>query len=241
MNKINAVYVSLLALVVAVAALITSVVMGKKSAETVDVAASLKANPIMVVEALQAYETQVREEAQKKAEEMIQSKIEELNNNANDGVLGNPEGEVVLVEFFDFSCGYCHRVYPVIKNLIAKNGDLKVVAKPLAFLSPVSSYAAKAAVAAKEQGKFAEVFSALFESKEPLTEAKVDELAVLAGVDLAQLKTDMNSEKVQKTLQETSALAGELQINGVPTLIVNGKLVQALDEEILQNAINEAK
>ncbi len=241
MNKINAVYVSLLALVVAVAALITSVVMGKKSAETVDVAASLKANPVMVVEALQAYETQVREEAQKKAEEMIQSKIEELNNNVNDGVLGNPEGEVVLVEFFDFSCGYCHRVYPVIKNLIAKNGDLKVVAKPLAFLSPVSSYAAKAAVAAKEQGKFAEVFSALFESKEPLTEAKVDELAVLAGVDLAQLKTDMNSEKVQKTLQETSALAGELQINGVPTLIVNGKLVQALDEEILQNAIDKAK
>ena len=241
MNKINAVYVSLLALVVALAALIVSVVMGQKSSEAVDVAASLKANPVMVVEALQAYETQVREEAQKKAEELIQSKIEELNNNANDGVLGNPGGEIVLVEFVDFSCGYCHRVYPAIKNLIAKNGDLKVVAKPLAFLSPVSSYAAKAAVAAKEQGKFAEVFSALIESKEPLTEAKVDEIAVLAGVDLAQLKTDMNSEKVQDTLKETNQLAGELQINGVPTLILNGQIIQALDEEILQNAIDAIK
>ncbi len=241
MNKINAVYVSLLALVIALAALVMCIVCCSKGGEAGNVESVLKAKPGIVVEALQAYENQVREEAQKKAQELIQNNIEKLNNNANDGVLGNPNGNIVLVEFFDFSCGYCHRVYPVIKNLIAKNGDLKVVAKPLAFLSPVSAYAAKAAVAAKEQGKFAEVFSALFENQGQLTEAKVDEIAVLAGADLAQLKTDMNSEKVQNVLAETNDLARELQVNGVPTLILNGQMIQTLDEEILQNAIDALK
>ena len=240
MNKINAVYVSLAALVAAIAALVMCIVCCSKDA-TVNVEEVINEKPEIIINAMQNYEQKMREEAQKKAQEMIMSNIEDLNNNPNDGVLGNPDGEIVVVEFFDFSCGYCHRIYPVLKNIIAKNNDVKMVGKSLTFVAPVSQYAAKAALAAKEQGKYAEVYSALFEIKGPLTEAKIDEAAVLAGVDLEKMKTDMNSEKVNKALQDIADLASKIQVNGVPTLVVNGKVVQTLDEAVIQREIEAAR
>lgn len=238
MNKINAVYVSLLALVVAIAALVMCIMCctGGNNVEE-----ALNKNPEMIVKAMQNYEIMQRENAQKEAEALLKSSADELYNNEADGTLGNADGKVVLVEFFDFSCGYCHRIYPVLKNVIAKNGDLKLVAKPLAFLSPNSQYAAKAALAAKEQGKFAEVYTAIFEIKGPLNEAKIDEAAVKAGADLDKLKTDMESDKVNQTIAQTAALASKLRINGVPTLVLNGKIIQTLDENVLQQAIDAAK
>ncbi|MBR6663557.1 MAG: DsbA family protein [Alphaproteobacteria bacterium] len=239
MKKINAVYVSLAALVVAIAALVVCLLPCSKGANVVEEA--LNNDPEIIIRAMQKYDVMQREKAQKEAEKLFEDNAEALYNNPADGVLGNPEGKVVLVEFFDFSCGYCHRVYPALKNIVANNPDLKLVAKPLAFLSPMSKYAAKAALAAKEQGKFAEVYSALMEIKGALTEAKIDEAVVLAGVDLEKLKTDMESEKVTKTLDETSALASKIRVGGVPTMVLNNKLLQTLDENVIQEAINAAK
>lgn len=240
MNKINAIYVSFAALIVAVIALIMCTVCCNKG-NSGSVEEVLNNNPEIVVNAMQNYEQKMRDEAAQKAQAMVMENIKELNNNPNDGIIANPNGEIVLVEFFDYSCGYCHRIYPALKNIIAKNPDVKVVAKALTFVSPVSSYAAKASLAAQKQGKYAEVYTALFETKGPLTEAKVDELAVLAGVDLEQLKKDMNSAEVQQTLNATSELAGKLQINGVPTLVLNGKVLQTLDESVMQAEIDAAK
>ena len=225
MKKINAVYVSLVALVVAIIALVMCILCCNKSGGAANVEEALNAKPEMIIQAMQNYEEKQREEALKKAQELLEQSEEELTKNPNDGFLGNPDGEIVLVEFFDFSCGYCHRIYPVLKNVVAKNSDLKLVVKPLTFLSPMSKYAAKAALAAKEQGKFAEVYSAVFEISGPLTEAKIDEAAVKAGVDLEKLKVDMESEKVNKTLEETSNLAAKIQVNGVPSLILDNKLL----------------
>ncbi len=238
MNKINAVYVSLLALIVALVALVVCIVSYNKDS---NVEQALNDNPEMIINAMQKYEQVQRENALKEAKELLAQSADELYNNENDGILGNPEGKVVLVEFFDFSCGYCHRIYPILKNVVAKNSDLKLVVKPLAFLSPMSQYAAKASLAAKEQGKFAEVYSAIFEIEGPLTEAKIDEAAVLAGADLEQLKTDMESEKVNNTLADVSALASKVRISGVPTLVLNGEIIQTLDEVVLQQAIDAAK
>ena len=239
MKKLNATYVSLTSLVLAIVALVLAIMCCCCKKNNVEEA--LMNKPEIIVNAMQKFEAQKRENAEKEAQKLMQENAEALNNNANDGVLGNPEGKIVLVEFFDYSCGYCHKVYPVLKNIIANNADLKVVAKPLAFLSPMSNYAAKASLAAKEQGKFAEVYSAIFEIKGQMTEAKIDEAAVLAGADLEKLKADMNSDKVKNVMNETSELASKLRISGVPTLILNGKVVRALDEDTLQKAIDATK
>ena len=74
-----------------------------------------------------------------------------------------------------------------------------------------------------------------------LTEAKVDELAVKNGIDLEQMKADMNSERVNQIMKDTSDLASRIQVNGVPALIINGKMVQTLDENVIQSEIDAAK
>ena len=240
MNKINAVYVSLVALFVALAALVMcSVCCSSKGDANVEEA--LKEKPELVIQAMQAYDAKQREEAMKKVEENLKANAEELNNRADDGIIGNPDGKLVLVEFFDFSCGYCHRVYPALKEIIAKNPDVKVVAKPMTFLSPASKYAAEAALAAKEQGKFAEVYAALFSAEGRLTEEKINELVAATGVDMEKIKADMKSEKVQNTLNSVSELAGKIQVGGVPTLVFNNKILQTLDASVIQEAIDAAK
>ncbi len=241
MKNINAVYVSLAALVVAVAALVMCIICCNAPKGGANVEDVLKEKPELIMEAMQAYEVKQREEAMKKVEEGLKANADELYNRADDGVIANPEGKMVLVEFFDFSCGYCHRVYPALKEIASKNPDVKIVAKPMTFLSPVSKYAAEAALAAGEQGKFAEVYGALFETEGRLSEGKVDEILAQAGVDVAQAKDAMKSEKIQKTLNAVSDLAGKIQVGGVPTLVFNNKILQTLDASVIQEAIDAAK
>lgn len=254
MNKINAIYVSVLALIVAAAALIMCIVCCNKkvpvtvateapaaAANVEDIKMVLDNNPEIVVQAMQKYEQKAREEAQKAAQAMVGKYMNEIVNYPGSAVIGNPNGKVTLVEFFDYSCGYCHRLYPTIKSLIAKNPDLRVVLKELTFVSPVSKVAAKAALAAKEQGKYAELWSAMMTNDGQLTEEKIYELAAGAGINVEQLKADMNSAKVNKTLEDTAALAGNIQINGVPSLVVDGQMLQTLDENVIQERIDAAK
>lgn len=240
MNKLNAVYVSLVALVISIVALVMTFCCGNKGG-SVNVEEALMENPSIVVEALKAHDAKLKEEALKALEENIKSSAEELNNRADDGIIANPEGKLVMVEFFDFACSYCNKIYPALKEIIAKNPDVKFVAKPMAFLSPASKYAAEAALAAKEQGKFAEIYSGLFEKEGRLSEAKVDEVAAAAGLDMVKLKEDMKSAKVQDTLNAVSDLARKIQVNGVPSLVFNNKVLQTLDAEVIQKAIDEAK
>ena len=241
MKKLNAVYVSLVALVVAVAALVMCIVCCSSNKGAANVEEVLKEKPELVIEAMQAFETKQREDALKRLEENIKANADELNNRAEDGVIANPDGKMVLVEFFDFSCSFCHRVYPALKEIAANNPDVKIVAKPMAFLAPISKYAAEAALAANEQGKFAEVYSGLFEAQGRLTEAKVDEIVAATGIDMEKYKADMKSEKVQNTLNSVSDLAGRIQVSGVPTLVFNNKILQTLDASVIQDAIDAAK
>ena len=241
MNKINAVYVSLAALVIAVITFVMCICCCSSHKQGADVEKTLMAKPEIVMNALHAYEDQQREEALRKVEDTVKSRADDLYNRADDGVIAHPDGKIVLVEFFDFSCGYCHKLYPALKEVIAKNPDVKVVAKPMAFLSPTSRYAAQAALAAKEQGKFAEVYAALFETQGRLDNAKVDEIVTSLGLDVEKLKKDMESDKVKNTLNSVSDLASALQVTGVPTLILNNKILQTLDASVIQEAIDAAK
>lgn len=237
MNKNGSLYISLVALVASIAALALSLRGGSNS--TVSVEETLKNNPKLVVEAMQNYEQIAREEALASAQKMLDDNIDAINNDPNTPVIGNPDGEIVLVEFFDFSCGYCHRLYPALKNIIDKNPNVKVLVKSLSFVSPVSGYAAKAALAAGEQGKYAEMYMALFEAKGPMTEESVDAAAQSLGLDMAKYKEDMNSAKINNIMASFSELAGKIQVNGVPTMILNGKLLQTIDENEIQRRINE--
>lgn len=240
MKKLNPTYLSITALALAVIAVIMCVLCCTKQKSGSSVEEVLQNNPEIIVNAMQNYEQKMRDQQMAQAQKALSENIKDIES-ATAGVVANPNGEIILVEFFDFSCGYCHKIYPVLKNIAAKNPNVKIIARELTFLGPISQYAAKAALAAKEQGKYAEVYGSMMEYVGSLSENKIDELAVLAGVDLEKMKADMNSAKIEAQLKATNELAGKIQVNGVPTLILNGKLLQTLDESVIQSAIDANK
>ena len=170
MNKLNSIYVSILALVVAIAALVMCI-MCYNNKQSVSVEQALLDNPEMIVNAMQKYEENMREQALAGAQKLIDANIEDVNNDANTPFVGAADAEKVVVEFYDYSCGYCHRLFPELKAVMANNGDVKFAFKPLTFVSPISEYAARAALAANKQGKFIEMHNAMFEFGGQLTEA----------------------------------------------------------------------
>ena len=109
----------------------------------------------------------------------------------------------------------------------------------MTFVSPISEYAARAALAANKQGKFIEMHNAMFEFGGQLTEAAIDEIAGKQGLDMEKYKADLNSQAVSDELAAVSELANKIQINGVPALVVNGKMVQTLDGSVIQDALNK--
>ena len=240
MSKLNSLYVSLLALVVALVALGMCIhcCAQKKS---LSVEETLNNNPEIIINAMQSYEQKMREQAAAEAQKIIEANLPALHNDANSPFIGAADAKTVLVEFFDFSCGYCHKVYPAIKKIAEANPDIKIVFKPLTFVAPISQYAAKAALAANEQGKFFEAYSAIFDFEGRPDEAKVDELVASTGVDMEKLKADMNSDKVNGTLSSINDLAGKIQVHGVPALFLNGKQLQTIDASEIQSQIDSVK
>ena len=206
---------------------------------TSQVAAALKEKPQIIVDAMQKYQDDMREAAEKEAQKALESHIDEINSDASAPFIGPKDAKVVVVEFFDFSCGYCKRLAPELAKVAEANGDVKFIFKPLSFLAPISGYQAKAAIAAKQQGKFIEFYKKVM--AERLNEAQTDELAKSLGLDMDQYKKDMNSKETAKNLEEISQLAEAIKVRGVPTVLINGKMVQAMSAEDLQNAINAAK
>ena len=247
MNKVNSIYVSVFALIVAVATAVMCVMCCHKkdvapaAVSEEGIRAVLENNPQMIIEALQKGEAKRQEEARAAAQKMIAENIEELNNYASSPVIGNKDGKVTIVEFFDFACGYCHKLAPSLMSVLDKNSDVRLVLKPLFFLSSQSQYAAKALYAAAEQGYAKEFYQNIMENAGQLSETKIDELAVKAGVDLEKMKADMNSEKVAKAMSDTSSLAEKIRVTGVPTLVIGGNMVQTLSERDIQRAVDDAK
>lgn len=242
-------FISILALLFSVAALVKVFYPCKKAAEAeapaavaaVNVEEILNEKPEIIFNAMQKYQQKMQEEAMAAAKQLIKDNVEEINNDPNSPFVGNKDAEIVLVEFYDYACGFCHRLFPELNEVMANNKDIKVVFKPLAFVSQYSDYAARAALAAAEQGKFVEMHNALFTVEGPLDEDKINEVAGKIGLDVEKLKADAKGEKIDGIMNANNTLADNIQVNGVPTLILNGELLQTIDGGVIQDSINELK
>lgn len=244
MNK-TSLYISIVALLVSGAAVFVAsqkdaVQAAPAELDVAELTNVLYNNPQMVVDALQQYENIQREAQAREAAKLFLENIEEINNDPNTPFVGPEDSEIVLVEFFDFSCGYCKRLAPIMEELVKANPDVKFVFKPITFVAQISQYAAQAAVAANNQGKFMEVYDALLTSN-GLTEAKIDEIAQKAGLDMDKYKEDVNSQKVKETIQAVANLGNKVQIHGVPTLLLNGQPLNTVDTDGIQAEINKLK
>ena len=179
----------------------------------------LVSNPEVLLEASQALQAKQQETMQKQAKSAISEHANELLQGGIT-VAGNPKGSVTLIEFFDYQCGHCKKMEPVIDALIAKNKDLRVVYKEFPIFGKTSEVASQAAIAAAMQGKYIPMQAALLKQTKALDEATVMEAAKSVGLDIAQLKKDMGSKSVEEMLAKNRQLAEKMHLMGTPAFVV---------------------
>ncbi|MGE0213467.1 MAG: DsbA family protein [Parvibaculaceae bacterium] len=180
-------------------------------------------NPEVLREAFQALEKKTQDAEAAAAQSAISQHAKEIFRGEGDLVAGNPDGKITMVEFFDYNCGYCKRSVPDITKLMEANKDLRLVFKEWPILGPGSTYAAKAAMASRKQGKYWEFHVALL-SERSLDEEKVMKVAQGLGLDVEKLKADMQDSEIQKILDRNTKTAEALGIQGTPAFLVDDQL-----------------
>lgn len=195
---------------------------------------ALMANPEMLPEAIEVL--QRREMAARI--EPIRSELEAPFPGA---VLGNPNGEITLVEFSDYACGYCRMSVEHVNQLVAANPDLKVVIREYPILSPASADAARMALAAAQQGRYAEFHDAMF-AAEDLSPENIEAAAQQAGVDIERARSAIETGQFEGQLQNNVFLAQNMGVSGTPAWVVGDQVLSgAVGPETLGAAIAEAR
>lgn len=176
-------------------------------------------NPEVLIEASQALQHKQQQGMQDQAKTAISQNAEDLFV-GNATVAGNPQGDVTLVEFFDYQCSHCKKMKSVIGQLVAKDKSLRVVYMEFPIFGKSSELASRAALAASMQGKYQQMHNALFDVDKRLNEKLIMQAAKSAGLNVEKLKVDMNSANVSKMLDTNRALAEKLKLMGTPAFIV---------------------
>jgi protein-disulfide isomerase len=199
-------------------------------------------NPELLLEVSKELETRQQAAEDKKRDEALVANAKDLFQSEDDLVAGNPEGDVTMVEFFDYNCGWCKKGLPEVLSLVEKDKNLRIVMKEFPIFGGDSDYAAMAALASKSQGKYWEFHVAMLGHEGKITREAVDEIAKAQGLDLDKLKADMESPRIKEALARNQALAQSLNITGTPAFVIDKRVVPGyLPADGLMAAINEVR
>src|SRR5580658_9057843 len=189
----------------------------------------IAAHPEIVQDALDALDKRQKDADADKARTTIKDNNATIFNSAHQVVLGNPQGNVTMVEFFDYNCAYCKRALPDMMSLLKSNPDLKFVLKEFPVLGPSSVEAAHVAVAARMQDptgkKYIEFHQKLLGGRGPADKARALAVAKEVGFDMTRLEKDMTSDEAKTTIDEDMKLADSLGVSGTPTYVVGDEVV----------------
>ena len=158
-------------------------------------------------------------------------------------VFGNPDGDITVVEWFDFNCPYCRKLEPELRQVVQDDGKVRLVMKDWPILGPVSVAASRMALACKYQGKYDKAHDAMIGVSSKLTEPRIDELLAGAGVDIDRAKKDLaaNAKAIDGMLARNNQTAEGLGFRGTPAFIVGkfrvpGVLTMDQFEQVIADA-----
>lgn len=201
-------------------------------------------NPEVIIESLNKYQAKKQEEDQAKASEGVKGLADELKKNTSLPVIGNPNGDVAVLEFFDYNCGYCKRVFPSVMELIKDDGKVRVTMMELPILSEVSEVAARAALAVYsiDKSKYLDFHKKIMEFNGNKTEEVILNDVAEIGLDKAKVKEAMKSEQVSKTLAFIKETAQKIGVRGTPAFVIGDKFIPgAVDVSTLKKAVEDAR
>src|SRR5713226_1083910 len=176
-------------------------------------------HPDVIMEAVSRFEARQRTEEGSAGQKILKDRAEEIFRDPDSPVVGNPDGDVTLVEFFDYNCPYCRQMAPLMVQAEAADPKLRIVYKEFPILGPNSVFAAKAALAANKQGKYVGFHRALYQVRGQVDEGRVLEAAGTVGLDVGRLKADMQDPAIDGLLERTGTLAQALRITGTPGFV----------------------
>ncbi len=191
---------------------------------------AIRENPEIVLEAVQIIEQREQARQAAAAASVLSENRDLLENDPNAPVLGNPDGDVTVVEFFDYNCPYCRRVKPHIEALLDEDPNVKLVYREWPILGDGSVFAARAALAAREQGKYEEFHWALMGMQGRAEEASVIQVAQEIGLDIAQLRRDMQAPEIDAHIAASMEMSRLLGFNGTPSFVIGDALVPGVIE-----------
>lgn len=202
----------------------------------------LMQHPDVLIAALREAEDKLHHEDAAKASKAVAENKKEVFDDPATPVVGNPEGDVALVEFFDYRCPYCKQVEPSLESMLKQDPKLRLVYKEFPILGPVSITAAQAALAAKRQGKYEAFHAAMMAARGNINDETVYRVASSVGLDLDKLKHDMASPEIAQAIKDNLKLADALDIHGTPAFVVGDQVVPgAVDLDALKAMVADAR
>lgn len=201
----------------------------ERAAFGAEVRAYLMENPEVILEAVNLLEQQQAANEANRDLAMVAANLEELHNDGYSWVGGNPEGDITLVEFMDYRCGYCRKAAPEVAKLLESDGNIRLIVKEFPILGETSVFASRFAVATKHvagDDAYKQVHEALIAITSDVNEVTMRRLAEGLSLDTDAILAAMDSEAVTNELRRTRALAQNLAISGTPTFVLGNELLR---------------
>lgn len=179
-------------------------------------------NPMLILTAIEEHQ---RRTTQERLGAAISEFSEDLFNDKDAPVAGNLQGDVVMVEFFDYNCGYCKRALPDVEAVLNDDKNVRVVFKEFPILGPSSELAARYALAAARQDKYLDFHRELMSSRGAIDEAMLERVATNLKMDITRLKKDAQDPEITAIINKNRELAVALGISGTPAFVIGSELV----------------
>ncbi len=177
-------------------------------------------NPKLIMDSVEKYQREQYEAQMRQATEKFSDHKGYLTGKDVPSA-GNPEGDITIVEFFDYNCGYCKKALPDVQKIIEADSNVRVTLIDMPILGPTSETASRWALAADKQGKYFEFHVALMNHKGGKDVKSLEKLATEVGLDVEQIKKDASSQDIDSAINKNRAIAQELGITGTPAFIIN--------------------
>lgn len=194
-----------------------------------EIRAYLLENPEVIMEAVAVLEQ--REAAQQAGEdvELVKANADALYNDPNSWIGGNPEGDITLVEFVDYRCGYCRKAHDDVAELLKQDGNIRLIIKEFPILGEASTVSSRFAIAVRQVAgdeAYHAASEALIRLKGNPTDAALERLAETLGLEADKVMARMDSPEVAEVISENRALGRRLRINGTPTFVLEDQMLR---------------
>lgn len=201
----------------------------ERQAFRAEIRAYLLENPEIIIEAVNLLEAR-QAEAQANADlQLVQDHSEALFSDGYSWVGGNPDGDITLVEFMDYRCGFCRRAVPEVERLLSADGNIRIIIKEFPILGPDSVASSRFAIATKQiagDEAYKLAHDALLEFTGDVTDVALRRLGDGLGLDTETIMAHMDSDEVSEVIARNRQLAQRLQINGTPTFVLEDELLR---------------